>query len=51
MKILNYKIGKWTGKETPQTFIAQKDLIRKYYKEIKFKNPKHLNKFKDAPVV
>ena len=45
MNILGYKIAKWSGKETPQTYIGKKDLIRKYYKEIGFHNPYHIRRF------
>ncbi len=50
MKILGYKIAKWNFSRTPETYIGSKELIRKYYKEIGFNNPKHLKRFR-APVV
>jgi hypothetical protein len=45
MEILGYKTAKWSGNLTPQTYIGKKELIRKYYKEIKFKNPYHIKRF------
>jgi len=52
MNILGYKIAEWSsGKNrTPQTFIGNKRLIYKYYKEIGFNNIWHLKRFK-APIV
>lgn len=50
MGILGFKICKWTSKGKSQTYIAKKRLINKYYTEIGFSNPKHLERFK-APVV
>lgn len=41
MNILGYKIAKWNFNGTPETYIGSKELIRKYYKEIGFNNPKH----------
>jgi len=49
MKILGFKIAKWTGKITPQTFIGKKELIYKYYKEIGFSNSWHQKRFNLLP--
>lgn len=45
MKKLGYKIAKWNHNGTPETYIGRKELIRKYYKEIGFNNPKHSRRF------
>ncbi len=50
MQRLGFKIAKWTSKNgTPQTYIGQKELIKKYYREIGFNNPKHIERFKMPP--
>lgn len=43
MRRIGIKIAKWTGKETPQTYIGGKKEIEKYIKEVGFKNVKHIN--------
>lgn len=45
MGLLGYKISKWNFSRTPETYIGQKELIRKYYKDIGFSNVKHQNRF------
>ena len=49
MNILGYDLAKWSKRSNPQTFIAKKALIQKYYKEVGFNNRKHLRY--GAPVV
>lgn len=49
METLGFKLAKWTGKGTPQTHIAKKSALERYFKEIGFNNPKH--KRYCAPVV
>ena len=49
MEILGFRLAKWTGRGTPQTCIAKKSAIKKYFEEIGFNNPKH--KRYCAPVV
>jgi len=46
MSLLGYKTSGWSKIGTPQVYIGQKNLIRKYYKEIGFNNPKHLDRLK-----
>lgn len=45
MNLLGYRIAKWSGNETPQTYIGSKDMIKKYHKEIGFSNPYHERRF------
>lgn len=47
MAQLGYKIAKWNHNENrgSETYIGAKNLIRKYYKEIYFNNPKHKERF------
>lgn len=49
MEKLGFRIAKWTGKGTPQTYIARKFAIERYFKEIGFNNSKHKRYW--APVV
>ena len=54
MKLLGFKLSKWNIKKTSQeTYIGQKALIEKFFKDIGFSNPKHLKRFQKfhAPVV
>ena len=56
MKGLGYKLAKWNYHRTPETYIASKELILRYSKEIGFSNPKHIKRLKvpmisNAPVV
>ncbi|MCD4759994.1 hypothetical protein K8R33_03835, partial [archaeon] len=32
----------WSGKNTPQIYVCRKNMIRKYFEEIGFSNPKHI---------
>ncbi|MFH1520097.1 MAG: hypothetical protein ABID61_00470 [Candidatus Micrarchaeota archaeon] len=47
MGVLNYKIAAWSIRkdEVGQTYIGQKSLIYRYYKEIGFRNTYHKNRF------
>ncbi|MFH1377116.1 MAG: LAGLIDADG family homing endonuclease [Candidatus Woesearchaeota archaeon] len=45
MDILDIKINKWSGKDTPQTYIGRKDMVRKYYNNIGFSNKYHNDRF------
>ena len=49
METLDFKLAKWTGNGTPQTHIAKKSVLERYFKEIGFNNPKHKRYW--APVV
>tara|TARA_Y100000034_G_scaffold106488_1_gene135238 strand:+ start:697 stop:1605 length:909 start_codon:yes stop_codon:yes gene_type:complete len=51
MNILGFDIAKWSKKQNPQTFIAKKVHIQKYYKEVGFNNPKHIRRYNIALVV
>ncbi|MDP2908453.1 MAG: LAGLIDADG family homing endonuclease [Nanoarchaeota archaeon] len=51
MSILGYKTSKWNFNGTPETYIGSKKLIQKFYKEIGFSNPKHINRFCSGGVV
>lgn len=42
---LGIKTTNWSGKHTPQIYICRKNMIRKYFKEVGFNNPKHINRF------
>ena len=54
MKILGFKLSKWSKRSTSQTYIGKKSLVLKYFREIRFNNPKHIKRFEKswkAPVV
>lgn len=46
-KIYNYK----TSRKTLELYITKKSELSKFYKEIGFSNPKHLNKLQPRGVV
>ena len=51
-KLLNYHPSKWTKNGTPQCCLGKSTEVKRFYKEVGFKNPKHLNRWrKYAPVV
>lgn len=47
MKMLGFRTSKWNHQSnTSQLSICGRDMVKKYYKEVGFNNPKHANKFK-----